>query len=185
MIGPDILYFVDGDGAVILIKSSFKKQGAMAMGFQIIPLNKEQFEPLFELDDEALKAHGAMRMIADEKPGFPCRVSLQDAEIGETVLLLNYQHLSVDTPYRSKHAIFVRQNGEQANLKPNEIPQPCLKSPVAVRAFDQSGMMLDADIAEGAGLAGLIEKLLGLPEAAYLHLHFARRGCFVAKVVGA
>lgn len=155
------------------------------MSFQIVALEKEQFAPLFDLDDEALKGQSAVRMVVDEKPGYPCRTSLEDAEIGETVILLNYEHLTVDSPYCSKAAIFVRRDGKQAGLAINEIPQSFLDRIVAARAFDKSGMMVDADIAEGDELAVLIERLLAMPGVAYVHLHWAKFGCYAAKVVAA
>jgi len=155
------------------------------MAFQIIPLEKENFAPLFELGDAALKVRGAVRMVVDEKSGFPCRTSLEDADVGETVILLNYEHLSVDTPYCAKAAIFVRQDAEQAHLAINQIPQSFLDRVVAARAFDKDGMMVDADIAQGAELVDLIERLLKIPTVDYLHLHWAKFGCYAAKVVEA
>ena len=155
------------------------------MSFQVIPLRKEQFAPLFDLDDAQLKARGAVRMVADESPGFPCRTSLLDAEIGETVILLNYEHLSVDTPYRAKAAIFVRKDGKQAHLQLDELPQQFLIRIIAVRAFDKTGMMVDADLAQGADLAPLIDKMLGLAKVDFLHLHWAKFGCYAAKIVRA
>ena len=153
------------------------------MAFQIIALEKEYFTPLFELDDNELKARGGLSMTVDEKPGYPCRISLEDAEVGETVILLNYRHLSVDTPYRSKAAIFVRQNAERANPAINEIPQSFLDRVVAVRAYDEEGMMVDADMAEGPALAGLIDRLLAMSRVDYVHLHWARFGCYAARAV--
>ena len=155
------------------------------MTFQIIPLEKKDFDPLFDLDDDQLKARGALRMVAEEKPGYPCRTSLQDAEIGETVILLNYEHLTVDTPYCSKAAIFVRKDAGQARLDVDEIPQSFLDRIVAMRAFDDRGMMVDADIAEGPDQAKLIDRLLEIPQVDYLHLHWAKFGCYAAKVVRA
>ena len=40
------------------------------------------FQPLFGLEDAALHARGIVRMTADRTPGFPCRVTLADAEPG-------------------------------------------------------------------------------------------------------
>ena len=155
------------------------------MTFQIIPLEKKEFDPLFDLDDEQLKARGAVRMVVDENPGYPCRTSLQDAEVGETVILLNYEHLSVESPYCSKAAIFVRQDAEPASLAINEIPQAFLERMVAARAFDGQGMMVDADIAQGPEQAKLIDKLLAIPKVDFVHLHWAKFGCYAAKVVRA
>ena len=155
------------------------------MLFQILPLEKEQFTQLFKLDDAALKARRAVRMVADEKPGYPCRISLEDAEVGETVILLNYEHLTTDTPYCAKAAIFVRRDGTQASLGINEIPTSFRKRLVAARAFDKDGMMVDADIAEGPEQADMIERLLKISQVDYLHLHWAKFGCYAAKVVKA
>jgi hypothetical protein len=63
--------------------------------FQISPLRRDDFEALLLLDDDAMKLHSAKRYIADKKPGFPCRVSLQDAEPGERVVLIPYSQRSL------------------------------------------------------------------------------------------
>lgn len=69
--------------------------------FQIQPLSVAQFLPLFGVSDDVLKAHGIRAQIADKAPGFPCRVSLRDAEPGERVLLLNCEHQPADVPFRA------------------------------------------------------------------------------------
>ena len=122
------------------------------MDFQILALNVDRFIPLFGLDREALAEAGVQRLVADSKPGFPCRVSLQDAEVGENVLLMNYEHQSKPTPYRSSHAIFVREWASEASPGKNEIPEMFRHRMISVRAFDAAGMMTDADIVEGAYL---------------------------------
>ena len=86
------------------------------MNFQIVPLQLKEFLPLFELSDPELAAKGARRMIADANPGFPCRVSLEEAGIGERVILVNYIHQPTDSPYRATGPIFVREEAVQANV---------------------------------------------------------------------
>jgi hypothetical protein len=140
------------------------------------------FTALFALSDEALRAHGARRCIADSKPGFPCRVSLADAEIGEKLLLVNYEHQPADSPFRATHAIFVRENAEQAHPKAGEIPEPLQLRLLSVRAFDGAGMLLEADVVEGRKLEPVIEQMLSNPNIAYLHLHNAKQGCYAARV---
>ena len=51
-----------------------------------------------------------------------------------------------------------------------------------VRAYDADGMMTAAEIAAGADLAPIIERMLAAPGAAYLHAHNAGRGCFAARI---
>jgi len=152
------------------------------MTFQILALEPEQFSHLFGQDDEVLSKNGVQRVVADSDCGFPCRVSLEDANAGESLLLLNYEHQSADTPYRSRHAIFVRERASRATLAEDEIPETLSKRLLSVRAFDIEGMMLDADIVDGQDLASLIERLFEDGSAAYLHIHNARRGCYAACV---
>ena len=152
------------------------------MSFQVSGLEFGQFAPLVALSDEQLFAHNARRVVADHHPGFPCRVSLVDAQPGERVLLVNYEHLSAMSPYRARYAIYVRENAVEARLAVDEIP-PVLESRLlSLRAFSSAGMLLDADVSQGAELRGDIERLLARKEVAYLHVHNARPGCYAARV---
>ena len=152
------------------------------MGFQISALNVDKFSHLFGQDREALAKLGVQRIVVDNKPGFPCRVSLRDAEVGEKVLLMNYEHQPLPTPFRSSHAIFVREWATQAAPKRNEVPKMFRHRLLSVRAFDASGMMIDADVIDGEHLEPLIEQLLANKSADNLHLHNARLGCYAALV---
>lgn len=151
------------------------------MDFRIRGLDPRPFAPLFALDDSALADRRALRRTCDGKPGFPCRITLRDAEPGETVLLLNYEHLPVDSPYRASHAIYVSGAREACDVV-NEVPQALHDRLLAIRAFDEGGLMADADIVEGREARPLIERLLGLDGVAYLHAHYARRGCYAARI---
>ncbi len=152
------------------------------MGFQISALNIDQFSHLFGQDREALARQGVRRMVADNKPGFPCRVSLLDAEVGENVLLMNYEHQPMPTPFRSSHAIFVREWASQAIPGRNEVPEMFRHRLLSVRAFDASGMMIDADVIDGERLESMIEHMLANKSADNLHIHNAKLGCYAALV---
>jgi hypothetical protein len=152
------------------------------MGFQISALNIDQFSHLFGQDGEALARQGVQRMIVDSNPGYPCRVSLQDAEVGEKVLLMNFEHQSMLTPYRSSHAIFVREWATQAVPDKDEVPKSFRHRLLSVRAFDDSGMMIDADVVDGEHLESLIRRMLENNSADFLHIHNAKPGCYAALV---
>ena len=152
------------------------------MAFQIHALDITEFQHLFGQPHEALAELGVQRMVADSSPGFPCRVSLQDAESGESVLLMNYEHQPARTPYRSSHAIFVREGAEQAAPGRDEVPEMFRHRLLSVRAFDASGMMIDADVVDGKHLEEMIDKMLANESVDYLHLHNARLGCYAARV---
>lgn len=151
------------------------------MSYAVTSLPAEPFAPLFQLDDEALAARGARRVIADAPLGFPCRVSLDDARPGETLILVNYEHQPAPTPFRASHAIFVRE-GVQPVSTVDEMPPALRRRLLSVRAFDASGMMRAADVTEGAAAGALIERLFEDPEIAYLHAHYAKWGCYAARI---
>jgi hypothetical protein len=153
------------------------------MSFVVSGLPLEEFRPLFGLADEALAERGVVRCRVDAPVGFPCRITLEDAQPGETVLLLNYEHQPADTPYRSRHAIFVSEAAQETRRAVDEIPGALrVRKAIALRAFDEAGMMLDADVVPGAELEPVIERLLAVPGAAYLHAHNAGRGCYAARI---
>ena len=155
------------------------------MSFQIIALDPAPFAPLFALSDAELAGRHIVRRVADTMPGFPCRVSLADAAIGETLLLLNHEHLPVASPYRAAHAIYVREGAEQAHPEPGEVPEVIARRLISGRAFDAAGMMTDADVAEGDAVAPLIERLFADTAVVFVDLHNARPGCFAARAVRA
>jgi len=140
------------------------------------------FQPLFGLTDADLAARDILRVPVTAKPGFPCRITLQDAEPGETVLLLNHEHQSARTPYRASHAIFVREAATASATVVDAVPECLTGRLLSVRAFDASGMMVDAEVVEGADLEPLIIRMFADEAVAYLHAHNARRGCFAARV---
>ncbi len=151
------------------------------MSFRITGLPAQPFAHLFGLDDAELARHGALRLMTAEGDRHPDRIELRLARPGEAVLLVNHEHQGADTPYRSRHAIFVREHATASYDAVDHVPA-ALRSLMSLRAFDAQGMMVDADIAEGEAVEGLIERLLGQPEVAYLHAHYARRGCYAALI---
>lgn len=154
----------------------------MALSFRISALPREPFEALFALDDLALARQGIRRRLAREKPGYPCRVSLEDAEVGEALLLLPFEHHPVASPYRASGPIYVREGARQAFPAVNEVPAQLRTRLLSARAYSAKGMMRDAAVVEGAELEGALEALFADASVAYVHLHNARPGCFAARV---
>jgi hypothetical protein len=132
------------------------------MSFRITGLDPAPFRRFYGLSDEELRSFGVRRLVADSKPGFPDRIELRDVERGEATLLLNYLHQPADTPYKASHAIFVREWAE-----------------APYRATDET---IDADLTGGGDLKPAIERLLANPAAAYIHAHYAKRGCYAARI---
>lgn len=153
------------------------------MSFQIVPLERSAFADLFDLTDAQLAQHRARRLIAEPDSGLPCRVSLEDAIAGETVLLVNYTHHETDTPYRASHAIVVRQDAQTAQLAPGEIPAAISNRLISVRLFDAPGNIVGSDVLPGGEISAFLSAGLAQETVAFAHLHYARNGCFAAKAV--
>ena len=152
------------------------------MTYRISGLDPSPFAHLVGLGDDALAAHGAIRMTADKKPSFPCRVTLDDAEIGETLLLVNHCSHDSDSPYRATHAIFVSEGATKAAHYEDRIPPALDRRILSLRAFDADGMMTDAALAQPGEADPVIRRLLADPKVDHIDAHNAIRGCFAARV---
>lgn len=153
------------------------------MTFRVQGLEAGEFSHLFGLTDTELARVGARRYVVDAKPGFPDRVEVRDLEVGESAILLNYEHQPAATPYRSAHAIFVGEGADRALDLIDTIPEAIRSRPTSLRAFTATGEMLHADLATGAELEPLIATFLADPSVAYLHVHYAKRGCYAARII--
>ena len=150
--------------------------------FRLVGLGADNFEPFFAMSDDELIALGARRVVADESPGFPCRVSLADAEVGDELLLLPFEHLSARSPYRASGPVYVRARAQRAVLEPGVIPPYVTRRLMSVRAYDASDMMVAGEVCEGADVHATLERLMADDAVAFIHLHNAKRGCFSCRV---
>jgi len=149
------------------------------MTFRITGLPAEQFAHLFALSEAELAARGALRRKADGPN--PCRISLTDATPGDEVILTNYEHHAVASPYRMRFAIYVRP-GEQTYDAVDSVPVQLRRRTLAVRGFDARDMMTGFELIEGIWLEEAIERQFAGRSVRYLHIHFAAPGCYAAKV---
>lgn len=152
------------------------------MSFIIRGLDPKRFEHLVGAPEEVLKQHGVLRRTADAKPGFPCRISLEDAAPGDALLLLNYESHAAPTPYRSAYAIFVNERAREAGVYENEIPPVMRTRPIALRHFDCEGHLVGASLALKGDSREAIVAAFADGKVAYIHAHNAAHGCFAAEV---
>lgn len=148
--------------------------------FQIHPLPAGEFTYLSDLSDSELEERNIQVHVSDGK--CPCRVSLADAPEGERVFLLNFEHLPGETPFRSRHAIYVRDKVRENLPEPGAVPAVLASRLLSVRAFNARDEMIDADVVDGTQVSGLISRFFENPDVDYIHLHYARQGCFAARV---
>jgi len=150
----------------------------MRNNFQIVALQEKEFSNLFLMNDEELKSIGAVKMLANNKPGYPCRVSLKDAEVGEEIILLNYQYHSVNSPYKASGPIFIRKGATTAKLDLNEIPVMLNYRYLAVRGYNIDSMIVEARVTEGVNLRENIDGIFDNKEVEYIHILNAKPGCY-------
>lgn len=152
------------------------------MTYRITGLARDEFEPLFEMDDADLAERGALRVTATADRGFPCRVSLEDARKGETLILLNHVSHDVATPFRASHAIYVRESAKEADVPADQVPAVLDTRTISLRGFDTAGMLRSAAVALPGETDTHIREMFAEAEIAYIHAHNAAPGCFAARV---
>lgn len=152
------------------------------MDFRVMGLSPEPFASLFHVPEAELQARGAARRFADEPNAYPCRVSLEDASVGEELLLLTYRHHEGPSPYQAAGPIYVRRLASVRYDAVNVIPEQLRRRFLSVRAYDAAGWMLDADVTPGERLEALIQRLFGHAAVHYLHVHNARPGCYACRI---
>ena len=150
------------------------------MSFRIRGLSPEPFAPLFGLDEAALASRSIQRLIADEPHAAPCRVSLVDAEPGEQLILVSYEHQPAASPFRASGPIFVRETARTAADVVDAVPDALARRTISVRAYDAQAMMVDGELIDGADLKPLLDRWFERTEVDVVHLHYARRGCYAA-----
>ena len=150
----------------------------MQYNFQVHSINAEEINSLLNLGENELKELNIVKSIVDENPGYPCRLSLQDAEIGEEVLLFTYEHHRVKSPYQSSGPIYVRTNAQRATLAKNEIPLMLKHRLLSLRVYDNDAMMIDARTVEGKDLKDTIQDVLANTQVEYMHIHNSGPGCY-------
>lgn len=154
------------------------------MTYQIEALPLEPFAPLFPLSDGDLTAVGARLWIATHSGLAPCRVSLQDAEAGERLVLVNHAHLTdPSSPYRASGPIFVRENAVRAAPEPDTVPEMLTRRPLSIRVYDGRNMMIQGEVIDGTDLDGALHRWFAVPVVEAVHIHFAPRGCYLARAV--
>lgn len=152
------------------------------MAYRITGLSAEPFKHLFGLSEAELAKRGIKRCVADKTPGFPCRVEMRDGEVGEAFLLLNHTCQPAQTPYRATHAIFLREGATDTYDQVDRVPDVMRVRLLSLRAYDADGMMLDADVVDGADIEPVIERLFANAAVGYIHAHNAKRGCYAGRI---
>jgi uncharacterized protein DUF1203 len=152
------------------------------MAYRIEGLAPEAFESLYGLMDGELAARNARRVAAASARGYPCRVTLEDAAAGESLILLHHVSHDVETPYRSGYAIYVREGATEAASYVDATPPVFEGRPLGLRGFDAEGMLRHALLALPGEADAKIRELFERPEIATIHAHNAAHGCFAARI---
>ncbi|MET0937526.1 MAG: DUF1203 domain-containing protein [Luteibacter sp.] len=152
------------------------------MSFRITGIDPTPFTSLYGLTDEQLAQRGVVRVIAADNTGYPERVELRNARRGESLLLLNHMHQPAHSPYRSSHAIFIREGATKAYDASDVVPDVMAARTMSLRGFDDRDHIATAVIVDGAKLGEAIERMFDMASVRYAHAHYAAYGCFAARI---
>ena len=152
------------------------------MTYRITGIDPAPYRQFDGQTDTELAEQGVVRMAVTAKPGFPCRISLTDREVGETVLLLNHVSHDAAGPYRASHAIFVTEGETEAAEFIDAIPPVFATRVLSLRGFDAEGLLVDAALTQPGEAEAGIHKLFANPAIETIHAHNATRGCFAARI---
>ena len=122
-----------------------------------------------------------VRLTADSSTGWPCRRCLQDAEVGEVVILVRYDPWTIDSPYRQPGPIFVHERPCDPWFG-TDLPAQQTSRLLSVRVIDHDGQQVAGDVVAGTALATRLEDAFADDRTAFVHLHNAGPGCFAARV---
>jgi len=151
------------------------------MSFRIRGLDAAHFAPLFALTDAELAERSMKRVVADEPHSAPCRVTLEDAAPGEALILLPFAHHMAHSPYRASGPIFVRESAATRFDAVDTLPPVFQGRLLSVRAYDAHGDMTAAEVVD-SDPRELFARFFADPAVAHIDVHYARRGCFGARV---
>lgn len=152
------------------------------MTFRIEALDRTQFENLLNSETPQSVSADARWIEVDVENGYPCRVSLQDAKVGERVLAVSHPHQESNTPYAASGPIFIREHSQTAQPKKGEIPAMLRHRMLSLRGYNEEGFMLCAQVTAGTELESVIAEQFQNTEVQYLHIHNALPGCFDCTV---
>lgn len=155
------------------------------MSYRITGLSPERFAPLFGKSDADLAALGVERVIADAPNCYPDRITLRDAEVGESLLLLNHEHQPANSPYRARHAIFVIEGATETYDATGEIPPVMRHRLLSLRGFNATDKIEDGRVVPGTEADVAIRNMLRNENIRYIHAHNAGHGCYAGLITRA
>ena len=173
---------IEANADICVIKYKRKTEKDMRHNFQMKAIDQNSVHHFFALSDEQLQEIDAVRMTVDQNLSYPCRVSLQDAEVGEEVILFSFDHLDKASPFKAKSPVFARKGAPTSYPEINEIPLMLRHRLLSVRAFDKKAMIQDSKTVKGTALEDAMQELLSNEKVAYLQIHNAGHGCYNCHV---
>ena len=152
------------------------------MSYRITGLSPAPFAPLFGKSDAELKALNIERIIADAPNCYPDRITMRDAKVGDSLLLLNHQHQPANSPYQSSHAIFVLEGADTPYSATDTIPPVMAHRLLSLRGFNAADKIEDGRVVEGAQADATIRDMLSNDKIRYIHAHNAAHGCYAGLI---
>ena len=143
-----------------------------------------RFVPIAPETADALRRHlSAVPVRAESSPGFPCRQCMQDAAVGDEMMLVAFDPFDGSSPYSGPGPIYLHRAPCTPFAPAQTVPPILEPRRLSVRGFAANHMMQAAVVVEGSELEPAIVSLFEAPEIEYLHVHNAGPGCWNCRVV--
>jgi hypothetical protein len=147
--------------------------------FRIVPLRTEIAE---RARRAAAEGAGDHRLVTADSPrGYPCRHCLRWAQPGERMILFPYAAIAPGAPYSESGPIFVHAESCERYATSNQYPA-AFKEGRVIRAYNSCHDIIAAEVANGEGPEGVIERFLQKPETSFVHVRSASHGCYTMEI---
>lgn len=123
------------------------------------------------------------RSVADAPEGFPCRHCLRMAQPGEALLLGAFDLPRPQGIYWTPSPIFVHEADCPAYAVADVIPDSVRGCLVSLRSYDASDVCLYdlGVVCDGGDADAPLRHALADPRTAFVNIHTARPGCWLAR----
>jgi hypothetical protein len=149
--------------------------------FRVVPIPESVAEDVRRTKADPYGNESLEPIRVEDPKGYPCRLCLEDAQVGEEVLLFSYSPFERPAPYRNLGPIFVHAHA-CAPYAGDTVPELLRGRLLALRSYGTDDRMVDCDVVQGSEIESTLSRLFSNAKARYVHVHNARPGCFMARV---
>jgi len=119
--------------------------------------------------------------------GEPCRDVLRRARPGESLILASFSPFTKPGPFKEYGPVYVLAEASDETVQRDGLPiaggaTNYLQQQFVVRAYSHAEEIRDAAFVNAPDFDATVQRLLAVPETAFLHVRFPTYGCFACRI---